>query len=399
MERGPAKSMVTLPRNRGMWSVHAGLLLAVLAAGSAVVRAQSDPAEVVSPRKIPESVPPRSLQAASAVDDVRAVIDEVLHDASKEERQIWYEQLKELPAGIVRDLLSVRREMRVPLGGFRVLPTPDEIEPPSEATTAPAELTLPESRQAIEQAVRWHAHNLANAHTPGFRRLRIFLVDRPRSEREAEGLGCELGPLTIDPRPGALQETGLPLDIAIEGPGWLPVLHDSGVCFTRSGSLGLNADGCLYLITAGPESCLKPALSLPLDASEVAISPVGQVSVSQVESKEPREVGKLQLAIFAAPGLLTPVGGGLYRPSEASGEPVYGEPGQPGFGRIRTGALERSNVNADEERARIAELRELLNQFESPKPDERPAKLRSIQPIRQSIPAENQPGPASRGNP
>lgn len=379
--------------------LRAGLAFIVTFSSITMAAAQPNPTATESPGKIPEGVSPRPLQPTSAVDDVRAVIDEVLHDASKEERQIWYEQLKELPAGIVRDLLSVRREMRVPLGGFRVLPTPEEIDQPREANIAPAELTLPDSRHAIEQAVRWHAHNLANAHTPGFRRLRIFLVDRPRSENESESLGCELAPLTIDPRPGSLQETGLPLDIAIEGPGWLPVLHDTGVCFTRSGSLGLNADGCLYLITAGPESCLKPALSLPLDASEVAISPVGQIAVSQVESKEPREVGKLQLAIFAAPGLLTPVGGGLYRPSEASGEPVYGAPGQPGYGKIRTGALERSNVNADEERARISELRELLNQFESPKSEERPAKLRSIQPIRRSIPTENSARPGSRGNP
>jgi flagellar basal-body rod protein FlgG len=42
---------------------------------------------------------------------------------------------------------------------------------------------------------------------------------------------------------------------------------------------------------------------------------------------------------------LTPLGNNLYRQTEASGAPVAGVPGDPGFATISQGYLESSNVD------------------------------------------------------
>ncbi len=49
------------------------------------------------------------------------------------------------------------------------------------------------------------------------------------------------------------------------------------------------------------------------------------------------------------------MGGNLYRSSEASGDPVTGVAGDPGFGTLHQGYLENSNVDA------VKEITELIS--------------------------------------
>ena len=66
-------------------------------------------------------------------------------------------------------------------------------------------------------------------------------------------------------------------------------------------------------------------------------------------------IGQLTLANFANDAGLEPLGGNLYRETLASGTPVTGVPGDPGFGKIHQGYLENSNVDP------VKEITELIS--------------------------------------
>ncbi len=57
-----------------------------------------------------------------------------------------------------------------------------------------------------------------------------------------------------------------------------------------------------------------------------------------------QSVGQLQIATFINPDGLLKLGDNLFSQTAASGDPTVGNPGDPGFGQIRQGYLEASNV-------------------------------------------------------
>jgi flagellar basal-body rod protein FlgG len=60
--------------------------------------------------------------------------------------------------------------------------------------------------------------------------------------------------------------------------------------------------------------------------------------------------GQIQLANFANPAGLNSLGSNLFKPTDASGEPVVGNPGgTEGMGTLMQGYVEGSNVNVVEE--------------------------------------------------
>ena len=60
---------------------------------------------------------------------------------------------------------------------------------------------------------------------------------------------------------------------------------------------------------------------------------------------QPRQLGQMSLANFANDAGLEPLGGNLYRETVASGQPRDGNPTAIGFGKLRQGYLEASNVD------------------------------------------------------
>jgi flagellar basal-body rod protein FlgG len=67
----------------------------------------------------------------------------------------------------------------------------------------------------------------------------------------------------------------------------------------------------------------------------------------------PLATGRLELAIFINPAGLTAIGRNLFAKSEASGEPITGNPGENGIGTISQNFLEMSNVNVIDEMVRM----------------------------------------------
>ena len=320
---------------------------------------------------------------------VRQVIEDELSGSSREERDIWYEELKSLPAGVVRDLLQVRKQLRslpralhkmdpvesVPARRLAALPT----EPISQTRRQP----LPDwtsTQGALEQACAIARHNIANSTTPGFKRLRVMLVDsygihwqdepaagannsRPARLNPIQVEGCRLGESLLDLKQGVLRQTERQLDLAIDGDGLFVAMQDNEAVYTRCGIMVLDAERRLCLAVDIGLAPLEPIITIPADAREIQISANGTVNVLSKLGADPVSVGQLVLARFPSPSRLRPIGGTLLSPTDGSGAAEIGAPDEAGRGVIQQGCLERSNTELELELAEIEQWQTLLKSF------------------------------------
>ena len=146
---------------------------------------------------------------------------------------------------------------------------------------------------------------------------------------------------------GNLQVTDQPLDMAIDGRGFFEILQPNGnTAYTRNGEFQLSADG--EIVTAGG-LVLEPSITIPEGAQTVTIGQDGTVSVLLAGETAPTQVGNVQLADFINPAGLQAMGSNLFLETASSGAAQQGTPGLNGFGSIRQGSIENSNVNIVEE--------------------------------------------------
>ena len=97
-------------------------------------------------------------------------------------------------------------------------------------------------------------------------------------------------------------------------------------------------------------SPVEPQITLPQQAQTVTIAADGTVSYTQPGQTASQIAGQIQLANFTNPGGLNSIGGGLFLPTDASGDPTVGNPGgQEGLGTLQQGYVEASNVSVVEE--------------------------------------------------
>jgi flagellar basal-body rod protein FlgF len=139
---------------------------------------------------------------------------------------------------------------------------------------------------ARTQALDTAAANLANAQTPGYRAEREYFrsallgPDALDSQlgRTVNNYGL-LGGDQLSMAQGALEPTGNPLDLAIEGQGFFLVQTANGPRYTRDGSFHRAQSG--QVVTEADEPVLsaagKPILIPP---GEVAVGADGAVSVA-----------------------------------------------------------------------------------------------------------------------
>jgi flagellar basal-body rod protein FlgG len=208
-----------------------------------------------------------------------------------------------------------------------------------------------------QRSVDTISNNLANVTTPGFKKSKVGFADLVYRDlggapatldgagagRLWQGSGVALASITKSFAAGELKKTDLPLDLAIQGEGLFEVVAQEGMAaFSRGGSLVVDKDGFLATAEGHP---LKPAIHIGADAEEVSVKADGRVLVRARGQAEALEAGRIELARFADPSGLTGLGGNLYRPSERSGDPIYGSPGEDGVGTIAQGFVEASNVN------------------------------------------------------
>ncbi len=201
------------------------------------------------------------------------------------------------------------------------------------------------------------SHNLANATTTGFRaQLDSF--------RAIPVLGAPLptrsfvvdSTVGTDFTPGAIQQTGRDLDVAVQGEGWIAVqLEDGTEAYTRNGSLKVNENGVLQ--TQGGASVLGDGgpIAIPPDVS-ISVGKDGTVT-SIATGFKPGAATVLGRIKLVNPPQETLVRGddGLFRLS--GGGEAEADAGVSLIG----GALEGSNVNVVDA---MVEMISLARQFE-----------------------------------
>jgi len=166
------------------------------------------------------------------------------------------------------------------------------------------------------------SNNLANVGTAGFKGERVF------ARLLADG-----GPQAMaqdDFRPGTLSETGRPLDIGMEGDGFLVVRTPQGDRYQRGGSLQLDDRGTL-VTEAGNPVLGDDGLPITLPQGKVVVSDNGTISVDGAP------VGQLKVERPSTPPLRQ--GDGLWIP-QGPGKDVPTDQIH-----VRQGNLEESNVD------------------------------------------------------
>lgn len=202
------------------------------------------------------------------------------------------------------------------------------------------------------------ANNLANVNTTGFNRSRAEFQDlmyqTMRAPGGTNGDGTQLpsglqighGVRTVATAQihvqGSLQQTGNSLDLAIEGQGFFQITRPGGdIAYSRAGNFKADADGRLVTVDG---YAVEPAITIPVTATSVTVSPDGTVSVTLPNQTATQQVGQLTLVGFANVGGLVALGRSMYQQTDASGQPLEAQPGREGLGTIAQGFLEGSNV-------------------------------------------------------
>ena len=202
------------------------------------------------------------------------------------------------------------------------------------------------------------SNNLANVSTTGFKRQRVSFEDLvyrqiPQSLRllgsdtNRYGTGVAVGGTSPIFVAGDLKKTELPYDLAIRGNGFFEVTRSDGSrAYTRNGAFQLDNDGNL---TTANGLLLEPPIQIPSDATNVLIDANGKVSGTLPNEAQPAEFGTIELVNFSNPSGLKSEGDNLYTPTEKSGDPLPGKPGEQSLGSLAQGFLESSNVKLVDE--------------------------------------------------
>ena len=200
------------------------------------------------------------------------------------------------------------------------------------------------SRQlTLERQMAVVAGNIANMNTHGFKTEHLIFEEvleragQPGRVAFVQDVG-----LIRDLGPGALETTGNPLDVAINGEGYFTVETPAGPRFTRAGHFSLDGNGAL--VTSGGHLLLDAggaAIQLPPGVGELSIARDGTISTADGIQ------GQIGLVRFADDTRLRREGDSLLA-TEQVPEPVA-EP------EIAQGRLERSNVQPILEMTRMME--------------------------------------------
>ncbi len=203
------------------------------------------------------------------------------------------------------------------------------------------------------------SNNVANLNTTGYKSdnsaFSEYLMPGARAEQFAspdQRLSFVQDRATWhDFRQGPIQQTGSPFDVAIDGEGFLVVQTPRGERYTRNGALQLNNNG--ELVTSAGDRVLGeggPIILQPTDR-DIVVTPDGTIRVREglsLNSDSTR--GKLQIVNFANPQSLQKDGTSMF----AAPAGIQSQPDQNS--RIVQGAIEKSNVRAVVEMARMIQV-------------------------------------------
>ncbi|MCW5645779.1 MAG: flagellar hook-basal body complex protein [Sphingopyxis sp.] len=223
------------------------------------------------------------------------------------------------------------------------------------------------------------SNNIANAGSIGFKRSKaqfgdIFAASPTQSTKMVAGQGTRLNGITQQFTQGSYESSEKTLDMAIVGEGMFVVKGEpprEQVTYTRNGAftatpdrnvidstgqklqlLPVDANGNVTDNTlAGAFDFVLPA-GAPSDPTaqlvNVSIGLDGLVTATFANG-EAQSLGKIAMATFPAMEGLRPIGDAHWQSSGESGPPTIDAATNGPMGAIRSGALERSNVDITEE--------------------------------------------------
>jgi len=204
------------------------------------------------------------------------------------------------------------------------------------------------------------SNNLANVSTVGFKKQRVDFQDllylnlkpagSPTSPETNIPVGIQVGEgvKPVDTKriftQGPVQNTNNPLDILIQGDdGFFKVtLPDGQIAYTRNGNFNRDANGN---VVTSDGYFLDPPVQIPVDASQVQITPDGKIMMTPAGTSQQSQIGQIELSRFVNSSGLEAMGSNLFLQTAASGDPIEGIPGSIGFASVQQGALEQSNVD------------------------------------------------------
>jgi flagellar hook protein FlgE len=231
------------------------------------------------------------------------------------------------------------------------------------------------------------ANDLANVNTVGYKAASITFADsltqvmhgasgptstNGGSNPQQIGLGVQVNATENEMTEGSFQTTNNPLDVAIEGAGFLRVGAaglPAKLQYTRAGDLTTDAAGYLttqsgeYVIGRNAEVAAESEtgdtykagekdsyIRIPPGSSNVSVGQDGSISYTDEEAGSAQfekrvTAGYLSLATFANESGLERLGGSLWGQTANSGTPIVGTPATSGFGSTIGGELEMSNVD------------------------------------------------------
>ncbi len=196
------------------------------------------------------------------------------------------------------------------------------------------------------------ANNVANVNTPGYRAQNLLFAEHisdPSGGDEPLSFVYDKGEYK-NTQAGPVHVTGNPLDVSLEGPGFLGVVGPGGqTYYSRAGNFMLSPDGTLMTQAGHPvaDSGGSP-ISIPSNSREIKIDSRGIIS------NQEGQVGQLMVVEFDNPQSLKPYGDNMYTTDDAP------KPSEKTV--VKQGQVEGSNVLAVLEVTRMIDT---LRNFQS----------------------------------
>jgi len=202
------------------------------------------------------------------------------------------------------------------------------------------------------------ANNMANLNTTGFKAdgnvFHEYLMPVARSDRFTgtdRRLSFVLDRATWhDLSQGPIQQTGNPLDVAIDGMAFLAVQTPQGERYSRNGALQINAQGRLVTSQGYQVVGATGPIQFQPGDRDIAISREGTITVREGTNLAESTRGKLRIVGFAQPERLEKDGTTLFRAPAGMGPQEA-----PSAGVIQ-GSIEKSNVRSVVEMTRMIDV-------------------------------------------
>jgi flagellar basal-body rod protein FlgF len=219
------------------------------------------------------------------------------------------------------------------------------------------------SRQmTLERQMDVVANNVANVNTSGYKADKPLFEEYLKSGAHEDNFrGRDRSVSYVQDRgtfkdfsQGSTEQTKNPLDVAIDGKGFLVVQTPAGERYTRDGGLQINNQGQLVTASGNPVlGTSGPIVFQPTD-HDVSIAADGNVTVLEGINRIDSVRGKLRLVSFADAQKLLKEGSNLYSGGAAQPDAAS---------RVKQGFIEKSNVNSVTEMSLMIEVTRTYTQI------------------------------------